>query len=124
MAAVPKAPQAAPPATPYSILTSTVVFIQPPSHHRKPCRVLLPNSSEGAQSGLLFRIRTTPSLFTEQEKLTGIEMKVILLLKYSGPGFNNYRGTYYSHSFYLQSVLHPINTYLCQMQCNETADIL
>lgn len=38
--------------------------------------------------------------------------------------FDNYRETCYSHSFYSQSVLHPINTDLFKTQLNETADIL
>ena len=64
-----------------------------------------------------------PSLMTEQEKLIGSQMTVIFLLRYIGSWFDSYRDTCFSHSFYSQSVLHPINTDLCKIQLNETADI-
>lgn len=109
MSAVPKATQAVPHAIPYSILTGYLsAFLQHPSYHRRPDHILL-LFSEGSTKRASLQYSQRPSLSTEQEKLTGGWMIVILLLKYYiRPWFDNYRETYYSHSFYLQSVLYPI----------------
>lgn len=86
--------------------------------------VLLPNSSERNTKSTCLQQSHRPCFITEWEKRTGSQMTVIILLKYIGSWFDRYRDTCFSHSFYSQSVLHSINTDLCKIQLNETADIL
>lgn len=85
----------------------------------RPCHVL-PDSPKGKTKSTSLQNSHKHSLITEHEKLTGSQMTVIFLWKY----IDNYRDTCYPHSFYSQTVLHPVNTDLCKIQLNETADIL
>lgn len=126
--AVPKANQAAPHPTsaPSDPLQHShrvlIVFTQHPWHHRR-CHILANPSEDSTQSTSLQYSHKT-SLITEQERLTSSQTIVIFSLKYIGLWLDNYKDTCYSHSFYLQSVLHSINTDLCKIQLNEKTDIL